>query len=399
MRVAVVAPTTIPSKKANTLQVMKMTQAISSIGHSVHLIIPDSTHSSDEAKRSWDFLADQYGLQAKFPIDWLSARASLRKYDFAWKAVRWARHWGADVIYTRLPQAAALAANRNMNTIFEIHDLPQGTFGPKLLRLFLRGSDAEKLVVISKALADDLQRESYLLPNSQILEILPDGVDLWRFEGLPAPDESREILAPILESQHLAAGSTFSTEQITIGYTGHLYPGRGVNLILEFAARIPGANFLIVGGEQSDVHKLQEQVKNRQLDNVTLTGFVPNTDLPQYQAACDVLLMPYQSKVAASSGGDIGRYLSPMKLFEYLACGRAICSSNLPVLQEILSNENAVLLPPDEVDAWVAAIQDLIDNPNLRRDLGEKARKTAQKYSWKARAEKIFNDIEVSKVI
>lgn len=143
MRVAVVAPTTIPSKKANTLQVMKMTQAISSIGHLVHLIIPDFTQSSDEAKRRWDFLADQYGLQAKFPMDWLSARASLRKYDFAWKAVRWARHWGADVIYTRLPQAAALAANRNMNTIFEIHDLPQGTFGPKLLRLFLRGCDAE----------------------------------------------------------------------------------------------------------------------------------------------------------------------------------------------------------------------------------------------------------------
>lgn len=253
--------------------------------------------------------------------------------------------------------------------------------------------------MISKALADDLQRESYQLPNSQLLEVLPDGVDLVRFESLPAPDQSRKLLARILESQHLAAGSTFSTEQITMGYTGHLYPGRGVNLILEIAARIPSANFLIVGGEQSDVHKLQEQVKNRQLDNVTLTGFVPNADLPKYQTACDVLLMPYKSKVTASSGGDIGRYLSPMKLFEYLACGRAICSSNLPVLQEILSNENAVLLPPDEVDAWVAAIQDLIDNPNLRRDLGEKARKTAQKHSWKARAEKIFKDIEVSSVI
>jgi len=399
MRVAVVAPTPIPSKKANTLQVMKMTQAISSIGHPVHLIIPDSTQSSDETKRSWDYLADQYGLQAKFPMDWLPVRASLRKYDFAWKAIRWARKWEADVIYTRLPQAAALAANRNMITIFEVHDLPQGRFGPKLLRLFLRGKDAEKLVVISKALADDLQRESYLLPNSQLLEVLPDGVDLWRFESLPAPDEGRELLAPILESQYQEAGLTFSTEQSTIGYTGHLYPGRGVNLILEIAARIPGANFLIVGGEQSDVRKLKEQVKNRQLDNVTLTGFVPNADLPQYQAACDVFLMPYQAKVAASSGGDIGRYLSPMKLFEYLACGRAICSSNLPVLQEILSNENAVLLPPDEVDAWVAAIQNLIDNPNLRMDLGDKARKTAQKYSWKARAEEIFKNIEVSSVI
>ena len=121
-----------------------------------------------------------------------------------------------------------------------------------------------------------------------------------------------------------------------------------------------------------------------------MTGFVPNAELPKYQAACDVLLMPYQSQVSASSGGDIGRYLSPMKLFEYLACGRAICSSNLPVLQEILSQEIALLLPPDNIQAWVAAIKKLDDNPDLRKDLGNNARAAAQKYSWEARAEKIF---------
>ena len=138
MKVAVIAPTSIPSLKANTLQVMKMTQAISSTGLQVDMIIPDIPGSSHGADRRWELLADHYGLQTPFPMTWLPTKMGLRKYDYAWNAVSRARNLEADVIYTRLPQAAALAANRNMATIFEIHDRPQGTFGPTLLRLFLR---------------------------------------------------------------------------------------------------------------------------------------------------------------------------------------------------------------------------------------------------------------------
>jgi len=93
-------------------------------------------------------------------------------------------------------------------------------------------------------------------------------------------------------------------------------------------------SFLLAGGEPEDVAALREKSANLGLSNVILTGFIPNADLPIYQAACDILLMPYQSQVAASSGGDIARYLSPMKLFEYLACGKPILSSDLPVLRE-----------------------------------------------------------------
>ena len=42
-----------------------------------------------------------------------------------------------------------------------------------------------------------------------------------------------------------------------------------------------------------------------------------------------------------------------MKMFEYMAAGRAILSSDLPVLREVLNEENAILLPPDEPAAWV----------------------------------------------
>jgi glycosyltransferase involved in cell wall biosynthesis len=123
---------------------------------------------------------------------------------------------------------------------------------------------------------------------------------------------------------------------------------------------------------------------------VTLVGFVPNADLPIYQAACDVLLMPYQRRVAASSGGNIAPYLSPMKLFEYLACGRPIISSDLPVLQEVLNPQNAILVPSDNREAWVKALRDLKTIPGLSERLGRQARCEAAGYTWEMRARHIL---------
>jgi glycosyltransferase involved in cell wall biosynthesis len=394
MKVAVIAPTRIPSRKANTLQVMKMSQAIARLGHQIYLIIPGEIGLSVEEDRTWETLARHYGLSTRFPITWLPARKELRKYDYAWSSVRWASNWGADVIYTRLPQAAALAAYQGLAVIFEVHDRPQGAIGPFLLSVFLRGSGDRRLIVISESLAGDLRTDFQFPRGSQIMRVLPDGVDLQRFDHLPSPETCRKLIKTALLEQGSEIGSQFSPELFTVGYTGHLYPGRGISVILEIAAHLPDCNFLIVGGEPGEVRNLQEQVRDRTLDNVIISGFVPNAELPHYQAACDVLLMPYQSRVSGSSGGDIGRYLSPMKLFEYLACGRAICSSNLPVLQEILSPETAILLPPDDPQQWVTAVETLRNNPELRNEMAEKARETARQYTWEGRAEQILNGIE-----
>jgi glycosyltransferase involved in cell wall biosynthesis len=104
--------------------------------------------------------------------------------------------------------------------------------------------------------------------------------------------------------------------------------------------------------------------------------------------------MPYQSQVAASSGGDIARYLSPMKLFEYLACGRAILSSDLPVLQEVLNISNAILLPPDDIETWAQAIKRLQSNPHLCQQLSHQAQQDALRYTWESRASRILEGIE-----
>jgi glycosyltransferase involved in cell wall biosynthesis len=386
MKVALIAPSHIPARRANTMQVMKMAQAIAGLGHEVRLVSPMAGRRSTDQSITWEELSRHYGLKNYFRVEWLPAIPFLRRYDFAYRSVTLARRWGAEVIYTRLPQSAAIASQMGFPTILETHDIPRGTLGPLMFTAFLRGRGARRLVVITRSLKSDLVQQLGAPNDPRFTVIEPDGVDLSRYEDLPDTITARHAIQEKLNRN--LEGTRFLA-----GYTGHFYPGRGVELVLEMAQCLPETMFLLVGGEPQDVQRLGEQIRQKGLSNVTLSGFVPNADLPMYQAACDALLMPYQQQVAASSGGDISRYLSPMKLFEYMACGRAILSSDLPVLQEVLKPDFARLLPSAEVNKWVEALQELDSNPQMRSELGGRAHAAARRYTWEARAQRILEGL------
>jgi glycosyltransferase involved in cell wall biosynthesis len=395
MKIAIIAPSHLPSRRANAFQVMKMAQAFACLGHTVRVAVPGKLAQPVP----WDELAHLYGLRLRFPVEWLLARSFLRRYDYGLEAVRWAQRWSADLLYTRLPQAAAIASATGLATVLEVHDLPAGAMGIWLFRQFLRGTGKRRLVAITHALASDLADKlgapwaessqdragSTDLPGFMI--VAPDGVDLERYAGLPMPEQARRLLGGT--SVHLP----LLPDRFTAGYTGHLYAGRGIDIILEMARRLPQVAFLLVGGEPEEVTKLRDAVQSSGLANVILTGFVPNAELPRYHAACDAFLMPYQHHVAASSGGDIARYLSPMKLFEYMACGRPILCSDLPVLREVLNPENALLLPPGDVEAWVKALESLKSNPQLQTVLGAQTLNDVKSYTWERRAQHILNGL------
>jgi len=386
MKIALIAPTYLPARRANTIQVMKMAQAFTNLGHQVRVIVPGMASIGQKEELHWEQLAFQYGLQTVFEVTWLPVRAHMRRYDYGYLAVCAARKWEADLVYTRLPQAAVIAAWKRMETIYEIHDIPKGTVGPLLFQSYLKAPGAYRIVAVTQALKDEII-QIYGSPGSpESMLVALDGVDLVRYRDIPNPVEARRLL-------NADCNLNLDEERFTIGYTGHLYSGRGVALMLEMAERLPGLTFLLVGGEREDVTNLRQSVESRNLENIILTGFVPNAALPRYQAACDVLLMPYQCKVAGSSGGDISKYLSPMKLFEYMACGRPILSSDLPVFREVLNERNAILITPDDINGWVANIEWLHSNPDTRTELSNQAKMDVKQYTWKARAERILSGL------
>ena len=375
MRIVCISVSEIPSSKANAIQVMKACQALAQVGHEVVLLAP-----KDDGRRATDNrlsdppspieLVQFYGLQATFPVEWMTAQPRWKRYDFCWQAVIRASQLRADAVYVWPLQSAVFAVLRGLPTLLELHGPPEGSLGPLLFRLFLSLPGKKRLLPITKALL------GILAPKYSVLRvpisISPNGVEIERYQNLPSPPAARHALG--------------LADNPTVGYTGHLYAGRGLNLLIELARRFREVQFVWVGGRPEEVTSWQSRLAADGITNITLTGFVENSILPRYQSACDVLLMPYERIIAGSSGGNSAAYCSPMKMFEYMACGRAIISSDLPVIHEVLNERNAVLCPPEEADAWATALQKLLDSPGQRQALARQALADVQQYSWIERA-------------
>jgi glycosyltransferase involved in cell wall biosynthesis len=358
---------------------MKACQALAQLGHTVELLVPAVGSVRPAGERSSPAeLASFYGLAASFPVEWLPANPRLRRYDFSWRAVQRARRWGAELVYVWPPQAAVFALLCRLPVLLEMHGEPEGSWGPLLFQLFLRLPGRKRWLPITQALVDLLAGR---FPVGRApYRVSPNGVDLERFTNLPEPSLARQTLG--------------LPEQPTVGYTGHLYAGRGIALLVELARRFPQVHFLWVGGHPSDVEHWRGQLASANISNVTLTGFIENSCLPLYQAAAEVLLMPYERVIAGSSGGNSAAYASPMKMFEYMACGRAIISSDLPVIGEVLNDRNAVLCPPEQPDAWASALGGLLADEDRRQALARTALQDAQAYTWLERARKALEGFE-----
>jgi len=367
MRIAMISTSRIPSRTANSMQVMKVCQAFTQLGHELKLWLPGNQLQVD-----WNQLLSHYGIREIFPICWLKSFQPLKRYDFAFRAVLAGRRWEADCYYIWPLQAAAIASLLNLPTILEMHDRPHGRFGPHLFRAFLKGGGARRLLSITTALNDSLSLAFNTHLEAPFALVSPMGVDLERYEQIPLAKEARKRIG--------------IRDRFTAGYTGHLYPGRGIELLFQLAQRNPEVQFLWVGGEATAVQHWRKAVASAKVENLHVIGFVENIDLPLYQAACDVLLMPYEQKISISSGGDTAAYASPMKVFEYMATGRLILSSDLPVLREILNPSNAILLCSEDLEAWDQMMKRILVEPGQWQSLADQAREDASKYSWKERA-------------
>jgi glycosyltransferase involved in cell wall biosynthesis len=95
--------------------------------------------------------------------------------------------------------------------------------------------------------------------------------------------------------------------------------------------------------------------------------------------------------MGSSGSADSAAVASPMKMFEYMAAGRAIVSSDLPVVKEVLNEKNAVFCEPEDLGKWKVEIESLLGNKARRIVLGERARGDVQGYTWVARAQRIMN--------
>jgi glycosyltransferase involved in cell wall biosynthesis len=375
MKIAIITNSRIPSLTANSIQAMKVCDALTQLGNELCVFAPAETPPVP-----WEALARHYGLKNPFPVIRLPSFRPFKRFDFVWYAQFAAQKFKADLIYTWLPQSAVLGLRGRFPVVLEMHADTAGHLGAWWLRQFWKLKGHKRLLVTTQALRKTLERSTGLSFPDEAVQTAPNGVDLERYEKLPDAADARRQLN--------------IKEGMTAGFTGHFYAGRGMDLLFELARELPQVNFIWAGGTPEAVAEWRLKLNSVRASNVTLPGFIENSRLPLFQAAADILLMPYGSSISASSGQDIAEVINPMKMFEYMAAGRAIITADLPVIREILDETRAVFCPPGDAAAWKSAIESLMTDEKRREALASNARRECEKYTWLSRAQHALRGME-----
>ena len=361
----------VPSKTANSIQALMACDGLRRCGHEVHLFVPGS------GEADFNEVREEYGMYCEaFPVSRITSDPRLHRVDFTFSVLKAGKKIRADVHYTWTIQIAAAAAFRGIPSAYEAHDLPVGG-GVRWFDMYSRAKAEKKVLCITAALRDRLlERFPHLKPEDCL--IMPNGFSPEDYEGLPGLEEAKRRMG-------------FPKDRLAVSCSGHLYQGRGSDLFMQLAARFPEADFHWFGGTKEAVKACREEAESCGVSNAVFHGNVSRSELPLAQAACDVLLMPYANQIAGSGGGNSAEICSPMKMFEYMAEGRCILSSDLPVIHEILDENCAVFCEPENTGSWEKGLRTVLASQELRERLGSEVKKRSVQYTWQKRAEIYLN--------
>ncbi|MEZ4363562.1 MAG: glycosyltransferase family 4 protein [Kofleriaceae bacterium] len=367
MRVLYLSLSYVPSRRASSVQVMRMCAAMARAGHDVMLLAKRGKEGAGVDEHAFYGVAPTFAVR-RLPRPPRRGGGVLFSAAMAAQIVRYRKT--VDLVFSRDLLGAFVASQAGLPVLFEAHSVPQAPLSRRLWSALVASSALRRLVVISEALRRDLAHEG-LLPRAGSVVVAHDAAD---------PPDPR----PRLRGEGAAP---------RVGYVGSLYPGRGLELLLALAGRLPAVSFDVIGGTEADLARWRPEAPA----NVRFHGFVPPGQLAQRYAELTVLLMPYaRSGVGGPLAAvDTSRWCSPMKMFEYMASGAPIISSDLPVLQEVLRHEhNALIAPVDQLDAWQAAVERLLAEPATRERLGGQAlADLLAHHTWDARVAAVLDGL------
>ncbi len=221
---------------------------------------------------------------------------------------------------------------------------------------------ADRVLAVTGVLKDMIAANG--VPKARI-EVVPNGIEPTRFANLPEPERGDDA--------------------VVLGFVGFVRDWHGLDAVISaMAADTSGPLIrLEVVGDGPALASLQQQAAALGIaDRVHFAGLVGHEAIPEMVARFDIALQP---RVVA--------YASPLKLFEYMAAGKAIVAPDQPNIREVLSDgETALLFDPAETGAMWRAISRLAADATLRGTLGSGARAEIGRrdYTWRGNAERII---------
>lgn len=393
-RLIYVANIRLPTEKAHGLQITQNCEAFAAAGADVELWAANRFNTPE--MQAIPDLYTHYGVARNFTVRRLptldllplvpertDALARVIFYvqllTFTLSALLRLLFTPADVIYSRDPLVllAASFVKPKRALVYEAHQLSVGRAGRWLQRTVVRRVGA--VITITGRLRDDLlldeaQRNKFIVAH--------DGVRAGRFADLPTKAAARRRLG-------------WDADAYIVGYVGRLHTltqEKGIGTVIDALAQIEGTALALVGGpdDMAQAYRQRWQALGLPDDGFLYTGQVQPDDVPLCIAAFDVCVLahPFTAHFAY--------HTSPLKLFEYMASGRAVVTAALPAWADVVRDEhNALLVPPSDVGAFAAAFNRLRDDGALRERLGVNARRDAlAHYTWDTRAWRILAHLQ-----
>lgn len=393
MQLVYLSTVRLPTTKAHGLQIVRMCEAFARAGAVTTLVHPIYHDQPDGLPEDlWRYygvpnsifeVVSQPTLAAKLR---LSHRAPWVSVGSALLTARHQRHWAreaglgpGDVVYTRsilgLSALSRLRDRLGFTLGVEIHALPASRRAAKLAGL----QRCDLVVSISEVLRGRLVAEGV---SAEKIIVEHDGYEEVQFRDLPDQATARSQLG-------LQPG-------FIVGFVGtfsHVAGDKGVPTLVAGMAALadrPDCWLCLVGSNDTaaDSTRLRAVAIEAGVapDRVRVVGRVSPERVPLYLTAFDICVNPLPDTYHNQGA-------SPLKLFEYLAAGRASVVTDLPATVEVVvDGYNALIVPPSDSVALGAALRRLYDEPSLCQQLAQNALVTAQHYTWGSRASRLLDE-------
>lgn len=369
------------SKDGQAVHIEEMISALRELGHEVIVSAPAGSESQEfGASNGW--VNHIRSHLPKLIYELLELAYSVPAYL---RLARLAREHRPDVLYERynlfLLAGIWLRRKYDLPMLLEVNSplAPErAKYGGLALNRFAHWLEdhvwrhADVVLPVTRVLAGYVERAG--VPSSRI-EVIPNGINQAHFAVAPGTEEAKNALG----LQH----------EIVLGFTGFVRDWHGLDRVVDWMAKQHKDEplHLLVVGDGPARAPLEAQARALGIsERVTFTGLVPRERIPEMVAAFDIALQP-----------AVTHYASPLKLFEYLALGKAVVAPNEPNLMEILSEgENALLFDNTVVGAFESVLDRLVGDSALREKLGHGARQTivAKRLTWTENASRVLDRFE-----
>lgn len=244
-------------------------------------------------------------------------------------------------------------------------------------RIFRKVTEqAGLLIAVNKTIRDYLIEEG--LPESKVA-VVENGID-------------GEVFHPGVDGTALRQQVGFAPQDVVIVFVGSFQPYHRVDLLLKAFAQLPEdtpGRLLLVGEgrETPEAKAIAEQLGL--MPRVVFAGRVPYEQVPAYVAAGDIAIMPATNE-----------YGNPMKVYEYMALGKAVVAPNQKTITEIVTHDQDVyLFAQEDILDMRDALQRLIEDPALRKRLGEQGGRASRAHTWLRRAETMQDAILAANLV